>query len=746
MSQAGVLLDRAEIAHDAGDAPTAARLYQESLALEPRNPRGLCRFGQLLDQSGQQSAALPYLEAAAQLAPLEPAYRAALGDCRRRMGDPAGAESDFRHALLLNAAHVPALNNLALLLTDLGRPLEAIPLLETAAALRQDLPEISNNLGMALVASGQIEPAVEAYRAALAIRPDYPEALNNISLALQRSGDPAGAQAALERCLTLRPDFVGALNNLGALHQSMGRNAKAAELYQTAVDLAPTSASLWLNLGNALKQQGRTAETVAAYGRALALAPNVGVELKQALAMPPIQDSAATIGRDRAAFLDKLDELKRRAETQPDLLPDPLGQLGETAFFTAYHGLDDRALLTRFVDCLTALSPSLTERLVDRAAWRRLPLNRRLRVGFLSKFLRNHTIGKLYAGVIKTLPRDRFDVTLLRPIGPTDPLEQEIAASVDRVIDLPELLAAARLRVASENLDLLFYPELGMDAYTWFLAFARLAPVQAVGWGHPVTSAMPSMDYFVSGGGFEGPGAAEHYREKLVSVAGPGVRYPLPAIDRSLTRADLGLPEERRIYACPQSLFKFHPESDRAWARLLSQDPNGVLVIVEATEPLWNDQLRARFQISLGADLARRVLFLPRQPEARFAAIYATCDVALDPPFFGSGNTTLEAFAAGAPVITCPSPLMRTRLTSAFYRLMAIEEAPIAGDLEEYADLAVAIATDPARRARLSQRILAAMPRLFDRADVVQDYADFFEAAIRAAHANQPPIAWGDPT
>lgn len=746
MSQVGVLLDRAELAHQSGDAPTAARLYQEALTLEPRNPRGLSRFGQLIDQSGQPAAALPYLDAAVQLAPLDAAYRSALADCRRGLGDLAGSEADFRHALLLNAAHVPSLNNLGLLLTDLGRAQEAIPLLETAAALRDDLPEIQNNLGMALVASGQIEPAILAYRAALAIRPDYPEALNNISLALQRSGDPAGAVAALEQALALRPDFVGALNNLGALHQSMGRNAKAAELYQAAVDLAPSSASLWLNLGNALKQQGRAAETIAAYDRALDLSPNVGIELKQALVMAPIQDSAATIARDRAAFLAKLDDLAARADAHPDLLPDPLGQLGETAFFTAYHGLDDRALLTRYVDCLIKLSPSLTERLTDRAAWRRLPLNQRLRVGFLSKFLRNHTIGKLYAGVIKSLPRDRFEVTLLRPIGPTDALEQEIVASVDRVVDLPETLPLARLRVASENLDLLFYPELGMDAYSWFLAFARLAPVQAVGWGHPVTSAMPSMDYFVSGGGFEAPGASSHYRETLVSVKGPGVRYPMPAIDRSLTRKDLGLPEGRRIYACPQSLFKFHPDSDRAWARILAEDPNGLLAIVDATEPRWNDQLRARFQSSLGPDLAQRVHFLPRQPEARFAAIYATCDVALDPPFFGSGNTTLEAFAAGAPVITCPSPLMRTRLTSAFYRLMAIEEAPIARDLDEYADLAVAIANDPERRERLSHRILTSMPRLFDREDVVQDYADFFEAAIRAAHANQPPIAWGDPT
>jgi protein O-GlcNAc transferase len=746
MSRAGILFDRAMLAHDAGDAQTAAQLYQEALALDPSNALGLSRFGQLIDQTGNHTAALPYLEAAVQIAPFEADHRSALGNCRRQLGDQTGAEHDFRHALTLNAAHVPSLNNLGLLLSNVGRAAEAIPFLEIATALRPDIAEIHNNLGMALLATGQLEPSIAAYRAALSIRPSYPEALNNISLALQRLGDPQGALAALEQSLALKPNFIGALSNLGALHQAMGNNALALECFEKAVALEPSFASLWLSLGNALKRQGRAADAIAAYEHALSLSPSVGIELKQALTMAPIQDSAASIARDRSIFLGKLDALARRAEAEPGLLPDPLGQIGETAFFTAYHGLDDCNLLTRFVDCLTTLSPGLTERLVDRASWRRLPLNGRMRVGFLSKFLRNHTIGKLYGGLIKTLPRDRFDVTLLRPIGPTDWLEQEIIASVDRVVDLQEALPLARMQVASENLDLLFYPELGMDPFTWFLAFARLAPVQAVGWGHPVTSAMPSMDYFVSGGGFEAAGAAAHYRERLVSVKGPGVSYGMPKIDRTLSRSDLGLPSDRRIYACPQSLFKFHPDTDRAWARLLTKDPDGLLVLVDAPEPSWNDQLRARFQTSLGPDLAERVWFLPRQSESRFTAIYATCDVALDPPFFGSGNTTLEAFAAGAPVITCPSPLMRTRLTAAFYRLMAIEDAPIVDNLDAYADLAVAIAMDPARRERLSQRILAQMPTLFDREDVVQDYADFFEAAIRAAHAGQPPILWQEPT
>ena len=47
-------------------------------------------------------------------------------------------------------------------------------------------------------------------------------------------------------------------------------------------------------------------------------------------------------------------------------------------------------------------------------------------------------------------------------------------------------------------LDVLVYPEIGMDAGVYFMAFTRLAPVQMVFWGHPVSQGHATIDYFVS--------------------------------------------------------------------------------------------------------------------------------------------------------------------------------------------------------------------------------------------------------
>ena len=101
-------------------------------------------------------------------------------------------------------------------------------------------------------------------------------------------------------------------------------------------------------------------------------------------------------------------------------------------------------------------------------------------------------------GSSANLSRAHFAVTLLRFPGPDDALAHALAQSADRVVTLPRNLDLARRQIADQELDVLYYADIGMDPLTYFLAFARLAPVQCVTWGHPVTTGIPTIDYFLS--------------------------------------------------------------------------------------------------------------------------------------------------------------------------------------------------------------------------------------------------------
>ena len=152
----------------------------------------------------------------------------------------------------------------------------------------------------------------------------------------------------------------------------------------------------------------------------------------------------------------------------------------------------------------------------------------RLKVGFLSAYFRDHTIGRLNIGRIERLPRADFSVTVLS-VGPHgDEMAQRFRRAADRYVVLPRDVAEARRLIADEKLDILLFTDVGMDALTYTLAFSRMAPLQSATWGHPVTTGSPSIDCFLSSKLLETEDADRHYTERLVRLPSLGTYYERP--------------------------------------------------------------------------------------------------------------------------------------------------------------------------------------------------------------------------
>ena len=85
-------------------------------------------------------------------------------------------------------------------------------------------------------------------------------------------------------------------------------------------------------------------------------------------------------------------------------------------------------------------------------------------------------------------------------------------------------------KISSDNIDALIYLDIGMEPKIQILASLRLASVQCLGMGHPVTSGMTNIDFALSSELMETGNAQKYYKEKLIKLPNTSQCYPEPEI------------------------------------------------------------------------------------------------------------------------------------------------------------------------------------------------------------------------
>ena len=521
---------------------------------------------------------------------------------------------------------------------------------------------------------------------------------------------------------------------LAGLLKNAGDVEGAKRHCQLAVAIDPTQTGAAIDLGNILIRECDYTGALAAFGLAQVYRPDEALRLRMAVMMPPITES-----RDQIALIAA--RVKRALAALPKInlsIADP-SRDAAALFYLAYYGVMDRTFYEQLADIHLGACPSLAQTAPHVANPGARQAGGRIKVGFVSRFLFDHSIGRLNRGLIAQLDRKMFHVTVAVLPYVSDAVTKEIAASADRAIRVPLKLDEARKVLAREELDVIVYPEIGMDSFTYCLAFARLASVQCATWGHPVTTGIPNMDYFVSGDAMEIEGSEAHYRETLVRLKTFTSYYAKP--ERAETpkgRADFGLSENAHYYLVAQYLFKVHPDFDDILARILRGDARGRVLMVEGSVPRWSRLLLARFKKTI-PDVAERIQFIARQSQKDFLDLIACADVSLDIPHFNGGNTTIEALMVGTPVVTMPVQLARGRLCAAIHAHMGVEDC-VAGSVDEYVDVALRLGTKPSFRKKVRKKILANNHKLFNNDAAVKEWERFFLEAS-AAKGIQPARA-----
>lgn len=656
---------------------------------------------------------------------------------------------------------VEALVQQALLALRAGDAARAIAAIESAPASERNTQAAQRTLAAAHAHSGnlldaqrailrainrpthQIEPATRALAGRIALDLAQPEAAfeqfeHLVQIApsqatfwrylWQAAHDAPTRKRALELARAHKQPLDGDTSVAWKASQAMIETGQRGEAVALAARMLTTYAhdasAQWLYVKRVVEQTPLSAWDAVA--RALPSPPTVASAdaVDAALILPALyaDEQAITQWRDRYAI-----GLRTLAKDLPHSTlsaTERLDCIRHTAFQLAYHGRNDLALQTQRGDLLRALAQPLEP---SNARVTR-PANdpKRIRVGFISKHIRDCTVGHYFKCFMTDLSDAHIEI-FIYACGTRDAFTDEVAKHADhaQLFDGESAtLTRVNAAIAQDALDVLIYPEIGMEPLIEKLAAMRLAPLQCALWGHPVTTGLPTIDVFFSGAALEPEGAQTHYRERLQLLPGIGTSYPTPPTPSVLSRAELGLPEGAPLAVCAQSPFKWNPEFTRAVGRCLRDAPAVRLVVFDGpavgSGEVFDEYLTHHFS-ALGVDVSERVVRLPQRSRADFLAVLAACDVGLDTFGFSGGNTSLDAFSDGLPVVTLPGEFMRGRQTFAMLTLMSatIKQSLVARDADDYVRIVNVLLGDAEKRDSLRREIRAHNHRLFDDASAV---------------------------
>jgi len=721
--------------HKQGRLTEAEQFYSEVLAHRPDHFDALQMLSVIKLAKGQPAEALRLISEAMRMRRPSPQILVNHGMILHALDRSEEALACFDAALKQKSKFAEAHNNRGAVLAALGRHEEAVACFHKALALKTDYADAHYNLGSSLRVLGRYDEALVSLDRALLLRPDYVKALNNRGAVLEGINRLPEALACYDRALALAPGFTESRNNRGRVLLALDRADDAIDNFTAALKFNPDDAEAWYQRGRCLLEISRNEEAAADLAQALALAPgHADARFAACFAeLPVIYRNESEIPQCRAAYEQKLRELLNDVE-RGVLKGDLIKAIGARhPFLLAYQGSNDRALQQIYGEMIGKV-------IARRFSPAPLPPppapGEPIRVGIVSSFFYRHSNWKIpIKGWISQLDRSRFHVTGYHLGAIHDEQTDAAARLCDRFVHRTLDTDGWRREILADAPHALIYPGLLMDVSSLQLAAQRLASVQCNSWGHPETSGLPTIDYFLSSDLMEPPDAQACYTEKLVRLPNLSIYYePVAAEPVSVTREGLGLRAGATAFWSAQSLFKYLPQYDDVFVRIAQAVGDCQFVFLRHFgAPRVTQLVRERLERAFSAARMRaehHCVFLNRMSQSQFAAAAGLCDVFLDSIGWSGCNSALECLPQALPIVTFEGPTMRGRHSAAILRMIDVTDT-IAATVDDYVAIATRLGQDTQFRQTMSSRMAENRHRLYeDRAPVIA-LENFLEGAVR---------------
>ncbi|MEH2199682.1 O-linked N-acetylglucosamine transferase, SPINDLY family protein [Nostoc sp.] len=336
------------------------------------------------------------------------------------------------------------------------------------------------------------------------------------------------------------------------------------------------------------------------------------------------------------------------------------------------------------------------------------PYRKKLKIGYVSYALRNHSVGWLARWLFQHHDRDKFDIhtyfvnyTLVN-----DYLQEWYLSQGGKAHKLGMNGLEIADQIYQDEIDILVdLDSITLDITSEVMAL-KPAPIQVtwLGWD---ASGIPAIDYFIADPYVLPDDAQNYYTEKIwrlpqTYIAVDGFEVGVP----TLRRDDLDIQMDAVVYLSAQRGYKRHPETTRWQMQIIKQVPNSYFLIKGLAEEETIKRFFYQIAEEEGVDCSR-LRFLPIvYSESVHRANLGIADIVLDTFPYNGATTTLETLWMGIPLVTRVGEQFAARNSYTMMMNAGITEG-IAWSDEEYIEWGVRLGKDETLRQQVALKLKA---------------------------------------
>ena len=622
----------------------------------------------------------------------------------------------YGYALKIDPNDPAILSNYGSSLNLTGQNKEAFSVLEKAIQLNPGSPEFNYNAGNILYDLGKFELSLKFYERATDLNNQYFQAHNNYGKALFNLRRFSEALIHYDKSLFLNPAFYETWVNKAITLHDLKRYEEALPLYDEAIGLNPSYAAAWYNRALTLKELTQLSDARASFDKAIELDSDYSRArwAKLFSIIPSLFPKSESLAQIRDIFALELDQLDKFFVKNG--LQDVSQVIGVSQpFYLAYQELNNKELLTAYGKLCNRLMGDWQQENHLQATKKRE--SGKIKIGIVSGHIHNHSVwNAIIKGWLKHLDSNVFEIHLFS-LGNTEDEESNFAKmQASSFTSHQASLLDWSKEITSKNIEVLIYPEVGMNQLTTQLANLRLAPTQMVSWGHPETTGFPTIDYYLSAELFEDESSQNAYTETLVQLPNLGCSYSrLPIAAAKFTAEDFRISPDEPILLCPGTLFKYAPQYDWVLVEIARRLGKCKFIFFDQQKN-WSKILKDRLDVEFQkANLAIDdfIVFIPWLSPEEFYGLMQRADLFLDSLGFSGFNTAMQAIDCALPIVTKEGKFMRGRLASGILKRMSMPELVAKTD-QEYIELVVQLVQDKSYHDQISKKMIERREILYD--------------------------------